>query len=304
MTQLNVPVALFGFSRLEATRRVFQAVAAARPRQLFVVVDGPRADRAGEAERCAEVRKILTAVDWPCEVFTNFAEKNLGCRRRIISGIDWVFSHVEEAIILEDDCLPDPSFFPYCAELLERYRDSEQIAYISGFNPLASEYHLISSYYFSHVACIWGWATWRRAWRAYDERLQGWPAVKAEGILGLLFPNKQVVDYWSRVFDAMYKGTGPNTWDYQWSYTCWMRNWLGIIPGRNLIQNIGFGGEATHTTQIDPLLALKAQSMAFPLHHPAAITPWIANSMRMHERFFALSLSERIRRRIVRAVRS
>lgn len=297
-SQHDLAVALFIFNRPETTRRVFAAVAAARPARLLIIADGPRPERAGEAERCAEVRSIVTAVDWPCQVETNFAEQNMGCRPRIISGLNWVFSLVEEAIILEDDCLPDPSFFAYCAELLDRYRDKPQVAFIAGFNPLQDEFSFANSYYFSHVACTWGWASWRRVWREFDEHISNWPEVKAAGILSLLFPRRKVVDYWTRVFDAMYNGTGPSAWDYQWSYACWIRNWLGIVPSRNLVQNIGFGDGATHTTAVDPALALTSQPMHFPLRHPPAITPWPQYAMRMHERFFARSTAERIRTKL------
>jgi hypothetical protein len=300
MMQLDAPIALFVFNRPETSRRVFAAIAAARPARLLLIADGPRPDRAGEAERCAQVRNIVTAVDWPCEVETNFAEQNMGCRRRMISGLDWVFSRVEEAIILEDDCLPDPSFFPFCAEMLDRYRDKPQVAYVAGFNPLQDEFSLASSYYYSQVACTWGWASWRRAWREFDEHISSWPEVKAAGILSLLFPRRSIVKYWTRVFDAMYGGTGPSAWDYQWSYGCWVRNWLGIIPGRNLIQNIGFGSGATHTTAADQALRLSAQPLQFPLRHPPAITAWPDYAMRMHERFFAVSIATRIRAKLSR----
>ena len=179
MNGLKAPVAMIGFNRADRARRVFAAVREARPEKLFLIADGPRADRAGEAERCAEVRRIMTAVDWPCAVETNFAAENMGCRARIVSGLGWVFEQVEEAIILEDDCLPDASFFPYCAELLERYRERPEVAYISGFNPLEREYTEAASYAFTSVVCMWGWATWRRTWQQYDEHMRGWPAAKA-----------------------------------------------------------------------------------------------------------------------------
>jgi hypothetical protein len=302
MSGLTVPVAMIVFNRPETTRRVFASVAAARPERLFLIADGPRAGRAGEAERCEEVRRIMTAVDWPCEVKTNFAEKNMGCRRRVISGLDWVFEHVEEAIILEDDCLPDATFFPYCAELLERYRDSPQVAYISGFNPLEKEFSLSSSYYFSQVVNLWGWGTWRRSWRAMDEHIRSWPEVKALGVLSLIFPKARVARYWTSVFDRMHAGTGPSTWDYQFVYACWMRNGVGAFPARNLVQNIGFGADATHTTQQDSLVSARAGAMSFPLRHPAAVTAWPAHAMRMHEYLYAPSLAVRIWRKLCRVL--
>ena len=154
MNQLKTPVALIVFNRPDTTRKVFAAIAAARPSQLFLIADGPRADRGGEVERCEEVRKIISAIDWPCEVESNFSNENLGCRRRMISGLNWVFSHVEEAIIIEDDCLPHPSFFPYCSELLEKYRDTGQIGMISGFNHVPDFFPFRYSYYFSRMVSI------------------------------------------------------------------------------------------------------------------------------------------------------
>lgn len=295
-------VVLFVFNRPETTRRVFAAIAAARPARLFLIADGPRADHDGEAALCAEVRAIVTAVDWPCKVETNFAEKNMGCRRRVISGLGWVFEQVEEAIIFEDDCLPDASFFPFCAELLERYRNAPQVAYISGFNPIEKEFTQNSSYAFSSVVCLWGWATWRRTWQAFDEFIPTWPEVKAAGTLNLLFPRKRVVAYWERVFDQMYEGSGPSAWDYQWVYACWTRNWLAAFPARNLIENIGFGPDATHTTQPDSPLTLPAGATSFPLRHPPAITAWHEHAMRMHDRLYAPSIPDRMRRKVARFV--
>ncbi|MGA7856550.1 MAG: hypothetical protein WCA11_01390 [Terracidiphilus sp.] len=299
MSQLETPVALIVFNRPETTRHVFKAVAAARPSHLFLIADSPRTDRPGEAERCEQVRKIVTAVDWPCQVETSFASENMGCRRRVISGLNWVFSAVEEAIILEDDCVPDPSFFPFCAELLVRYRNHPQIAYVSGFNPLEKDFPFPFSYYYSQMANLWGWATWRRAWSEYDEHIQSWPAVKEAGLLNLIFPDKKAVAYWSAIFDRMAQGTGPNTWDYQWVYTCWMRNWLAVVPRRNLIQNIGFGGDATHPQAADPGLTLPAASVEFPLRHPPAMTAWPAQAILAQRRFYTPNIPRRVRRKIL-----
>ncbi len=304
-TQLVTPVALIVFNDPEATRRVFAAVAAARPSRLLLIADGPRTNRPGEAERCVEVKKIVSAVDWPCQVETNYVSENMGPRRRIISGIDWVFSRVEEAIILEHDCLPDASFFPYCAELLERYRHQPQIGCITGFNPLEKNFPFRYSYYYSMVAMLWGWATWRRVWQQYDEHLSTWPRVKEDGLLHLLFPNKRVIAYWTWIFDRMYDGTGPSTWDYQLAYTCWTRNWLSILPRRNLVQYIGFGPQAVHTTVSDSVLAVPAGAISFPLDHPPAITPWPANAMQMQKRIYARDgIFRKIRRKALSLVRS
>ena len=303
MNQLNSPVVMIVFNRPEPTRRVFAAIAKARPSRLLIIADGPRPDRQEEAERCAQVRQIVSRVDWPCKVDTNFAAENMGCRKRVISGLNWVFSLVEEAMILEDDCLPDPSFFPYCAELLERYREDPQIGLIAGFNYEGSFRHS-HSYYFSPLVPIWGWATWRRCWQQYDEHMKGWPEAKRSGLLKRLFPNGRVVAYWNYVFDRMHGGTGPNTWDYQWTYTSWSRHWLNILPATNLVQNIGFGEDATHTTNLDPIATIRADKMAFPLSHPPAIKPWQSRTMALQKRVFVHSTFQRIKRKISKTLMS
>jgi hypothetical protein len=306
MNQLKTAVALIVFNRPESTRRVFAAVAAARPARLFLIADGPRADRPGDIQLCDEVKKIVTAVDWPCQVETDFAAENMGCRPRIVSGLNWVFSQVEEAIILEDDCLPDQSFFVFCPELLNRYRHHQQIAFIAGFNPLERSFPFSFSYYYSlpFSFCTWGWATWRRAWQEFDENIRTWPEVKKAGLLELIFKDEKDVKYWSRIFDQAYEGVGPSAWDYQWDYACWTRNWLCVVPGRNLIQNIGLGPGATNTLRADPDRDLPATALSFPLQHPPAITAWPAYAMKAQKRFYTPNKLWRIRRKLLLQFRS
>ncbi|MGC1799486.1 MAG: hypothetical protein WA701_03795, partial [Solirubrobacterales bacterium] len=186
--EFRTPVAMLIFNRPETTARVFERVREARPPKLLVVADGPRADRPGEAGRCREARAVVEAVDWPCELMTDYSEVNLGCGKRISSGLDWVFDSVEEAIVLEDDCLPHPSFFRFCEELLKRYRAEERVVHVSGDNfqsagraggavgrllRLAGR-SWSPSYYFSRYAHVWGWASWRRAWSDYDFEMTAW----------------------------------------------------------------------------------------------------------------------------------
>lgn len=304
MTQLETPVAMIVFNRPEQTTRVFAAVAAAHPSRLLLIADGPRANRQGEQQLCEEVRRIVSCVDWPCKVETNFAEQNLGCRRRVISGLDWVFSLVEEAIILEDDCLPDPSFFLYCAELLERYRACDQIGMITGFNPLQKSFPFPYSYYFSKGVSIWGWATWRRTWQKYDEHLTTWPKVREDGLLRLMWPEREPREFWTRIFDNMHAGVGPNTWDYQMVYSLWTQNLSNVIPSRNLVENIGFGPHATHTVKADVGLKVSAQSLSFPLTHPPALIDWPEFAKNMQRRFFTPNLMAKIRRRLLLQFRS
>ena len=272
-TQLETPVVFLVFNRPSLTRIVFERIAAARPRQLLVVADGPRAGRAGEAELCEEVRRIASAIDWPCELQTNFASENLGCRRRIISGLDWAFQQAEEAIILEDDILPDPSFFPFCEEMLTRFRDDARVSMITGFNIAADAAETPHSYYFSQLTHIWGWATWRRAWKHYDERLSSWPEVQRSGLLGEFFSQKSALRYWTPILDGMHRGTGPNTWDYQWMYTNIVRGNLSVAPSVNLVQNLGFGAGATHVTDPHGAPQATVKPLHFPLQHPPAMIP-------------------------------
>lgn len=283
------------FNRPGPTRLVFAAIASARPDRLLVIADGPRSDRKGEQQLCDEVRRIVSNVDWPCKVETNFSDQNLGCRRRVISGLDWVFSLVEEAIILEDDCLPDPTFFPYCAELLDRYRDCDQIGIIGGFNPMQRSFPFPYSYYFTRMVQIWGWATWRRTWRKYDPSLTNWPEIKNSRLLELMWRRRKEAKMWTEIFDRIHAGVGPDTWDYQLVYSLWSQNLLNIVPSRNLIQNIGFGEEATHTKKADPGLKIQAQTLTFPMTHPPAILDWPEYAESFNRRFTSPSLLRRVR---------
>jgi hypothetical protein len=269
----ETPVALFVFNRPDTTRRVFQAIAQVQPARLLIVADGPRPEQLSDAKSCQEVRDIVSRVDWPCEVSTNFAGSNLGCQERMISGLNWVFSLVEEAIILEDDCLPDLSFFPFCRELLERYRGDSRIAYISGANLVEMYLNTSDSYFFSEIGGIWGWATWRSEWQRYDRHLNDWPKLRDGKMLSEIFDQPKAVAFWNGIFDAMHEKRGPNTWDYQWLYTCLKNHSLAAVSSVNLIANIGFGQYATHTAEIDPRLTVPSSHVAFPLTHPTSFVP-------------------------------
>lgn len=260
----RVPVALFIFNRPDTTARVLEAIAAARPPKLLVVADGPRPHRPGEQALCAEARRIATAVTWECEVVTEFSAINMGCRRRVSSGLDWVFDTVDQAIVLEDDCVPHESFFPFCEQLLDRYRDDERVMMISGDNFQARRRE--SSYYYSRYTHIWGWATWRRAWRHYDETLARWPEFRDGGWLEQLLDTREA-RYWDAIFQAVYERR-IDTWDYQWAFACWTQGALAVMPSVNLVSNHGFRSDATHTVGNSSLAALPVRPMEFPLSHP------------------------------------
>lgn len=264
---MKTPVALIIFNRPDTTERVFLEIAKARPPKLLVVADGPRVDRPGEIEKCNASRAIIDRIDWPCEVLTNYSEINLGCKNRVSSGIDWVFSQVEEAIILEDDCLPEASFFQFCEEMLERYRYDERIGMISGTNFLDNKIAIDDSYYFSKYMTIWGWATWRRAWKNYDVTIECWPKLKDDRFLGSRINSKDERSYWYRAFDRVHSGA-IDTWDYQWVLCNWIQSRLSVVPSVNLISNIGFRPDATHTSGSSIYSEMKANQLRFPLLHP------------------------------------
>jgi len=269
----NVPIALIVFNRPELTAQVFECIRAARPRQLFVIADGPRHPE--ERDLCERTRAIATSIDWECDVQTNFSEANLGCGKRIASGLTWVFEHCEEAIILEDDCVADPTFFPYCAELLDKYRDDEKIAMISGTNYLQgySDPNTVpDSYYFSRFSLICGWATWRRAWKNFDFEMKEWPALKSIGWLEKTYGHNPVTKLRRRNFDRVYLGV-PDIWDTQWQFSVLRHNSLVILPTANLICNIGFVESATHTKVPNCQANLETFPMIFPLKHPASFAP-------------------------------
>lgn len=267
---MNTPVAFLVFNRPDLARRVFERIRQARPPELFLVCDGPRAHVPADAEAVAQVRAFLeTAVDWPCTVHRDFAESNLGCRRRVASGLDWVFSQVEQAIILEDDCLPDPSFFTFCDAMLERYRDDPRILHINGTSFLPPGDRVRDSYFFSKHVWVWGWATWRRAWQQYDPLMATWderlPRLEAS------FDTRYERAFWLATFDeARADWEKTNTWDFQWFYTCWTLGGMSVVPGVNLVENLGFGGAATHTVHDQPHHRLRASSLAVE-RHPARV---------------------------------
>lgn len=261
------PVAFLVFNRPDTTARVFEAIRKARPPKLLVVADGPRTDKPGEAERCAAVRRIIDGVDWTCEVLKNYSDVNLGCKQRVSSGLEWVFNTVEEAIILEDDCLPHPTFFPFCEELLDRYRNDERVAMISGDNFQFGQRRTEYSYYFSIYPHIWGWASWRRTWKMYDVDMRSWPEVRDGGWLHDIFGDARTVRYWTGIFDRAYRNE-IDTWDYQLAFSLWIQAGLIILPNVNLVSNIGFGEGASHTNSGNIVANMPAEPMALPLRHP------------------------------------
>ncbi|NOU47302.1 MAG: nucleotide-diphospho-sugar transferase [Bacteroidales bacterium] len=267
---LKTPILFLVFNRPEATKLVFETIRLAKPERIYIASDGPRAIKAGESEIVTEVRElVLSNIDWPCEVFTLFRNQNLGCKYAVSGALDWFFENEEMGIIVEDDVLPDNSFFNYCEELLLTYEDHHDIMMISGNSYPSIEITGPFSYYFSKYSNIWGWATWKRAWKLYDRELVNWPQKRETDFLlvkGNSYPD--FVRYWKKMMDKTYHGK-INTWDYQWQFSIWLNNGICILPQVNLVSNIGFDENGTHTNDSQDFTRhIKQNSMKFPLNHP------------------------------------
>jgi hypothetical protein len=262
---LKTPVTLILYRRPELTRQVVERVASADPDHLLVIADGPRNE--SEREACETARNVVREFGWRGQVSWEVSETNLGLRRRVSSGLDWVFSRVERSIILEDDCVPEPSFFSYCTELLDRYANDERVMEIAGSSLTDQALRSDCSYYFSKYYHPWGWATWRRAWRLYDEAISIWPKVRQRGG----FPSDGWMEkrFWQTVFDRTHSGD-LQTWDYQWLFAMWSNSGLSAVPRVNLVRNIGFGPGGTHYTRGHPFSRLPIGELG-TLEHPEEI---------------------------------
>ena len=294
MDQLSTPIVLFIFNRTDTVRLVMDRIAAVRPKTLFVVADGPRAHHPEEADRCRLAREtVLKAITWPCEVVRRFSDVNLGCDPNIVAGYNYVFSEVEEAISLEDDCVAEISFFRYCQEMLDRYRDCGQVMHVCGINPLDRWPCRDESYFFSRECQFgWGFATWRRAWRFYDDAMTSWKLHRQRGTNRQPWFTNHVADF----FNAFGNGI-PENWDYKWAYAIMANSGVSIVPSGNLIANVGFGPGATHCTTPKP--PEPTYPVEFPLVHPPSIAVDRAYDIAFR-RYFSRKLHRRIVRRLER----
>ena len=287
----DTPIAFFLFNRPQETERTFKRIARVKPRTLLLVADGPRG--LGEVQRCDDARAVLRHIDWRCDIRINFADYNMGCRRRVASGLHWVFTQVEEAIILEDDCLADESFFPFCAELLERYRNDPRVMSIAGDNFQFGQRRTPHSYYFSVIPHVWGWATWRRAWRHFDLHMRRWPMLRETTWLRDLLGHESVARFYQDTFDKGVSGE-VDTWDIQWVFANFAQGGLTILPETNLVTNIGFGADATHTRSSNARESnIPVVPMRFPLDHPAVVERNVDADEFTFEHSFGLTLADR-----------
>lgn len=262
---MKTPILFIVFNRPEQTRRVFAEIRKAKPEKLFIAADGPRPNKQDDVLKCQKTREIVSQIDWPCEVKTLLREKNLGCKLGASTAIDWFFENVLEGIILEDDCLPDPSFFTFCEQMLEYYRNEEKLAIISGHNIVGS-LNTPYSYVFTKYGHLWGWATWRRVWKQYDVTMKIWANKENRKKIRDWIGDKQRWNYSQMVYEDTFTGK-KDTWDYQWESYRLLNKILSIIPKENMIENLGFGADATHTKQLNSPLVMPRRATSFPLKH-------------------------------------
>ncbi|MHC4617543.1 MAG: glycosyltransferase family 2 protein [Planctomycetota bacterium] len=267
---LTSPVLFLVFNRPDTTRQVFEAIRRAQPSQLFVAADGPGVNKAREAEKCVAVRRIVDeGIDWDCKVHRLYRSNNVGCKIAVSSAIDWFFEHVEEGIILEDDCLPNQSFFEFCQQLLQYYKNDARIMQICGSNRLGEWNPGEYSYFFSRYGPVWGWASWRRAWNHYDVNINLWPFIRKHRYHYFFCSTKKEARWREKLFNRLYDNK-IDTWDFQWAFAKLVNSGLSIVPKVNLVRNIGFTPEATHTK--NPTLGVAAaHDIEFPLKHPCFV---------------------------------
>jgi len=274
---MNAAVLLIVYKRPDLTRRALDAIVAARPSRVFVAADGPRNEN--EAEACRKTRAVVGEFASSCELTTNFSDDNLGCGIRVYTAIDWAFTFCEELIVLEDDCLPNASFFRFCNEMLETYGDDERVMHISGDNFVGADLSGPYSYYFSKYTHASGWATWRRAWRHFDWAIARWPELKAAGIIEASSEDPYEQRYWAGIFDRLHDGD-RDVWDLQWNLACWSQSGLCILPSVNLVLNDGWGPDATHSKT--PLTFFLPTEELSGIEHP----PYIMRNKKADDRTF------------------
>lgn len=264
------PVLLLAFCRPDHAARVLERIKGANPPAIYIACDGPRPGRDDDIANVKAIHEMVAQIDWCAKVKTLFRETNLGCGPAVSEAITWFLADVGEGIILEDDCLPDPTFFPFCAEMLDRYRNTSNVMQIAGYNLLSGKYDSGSDYHFSHFGWQWGWATWKRAWVLFDLSMASWPVFKRQGFHHFhpFFPRRNLV------FDDTFAGK-INTWDYQWDYASAINSGLAVVPTHSLIENIGFGDNATHGMNVTAgdYYRVPVRPLVFPLKHSQFLYP-------------------------------
>ena len=267
---LNTPVLLIAFNRPIQTKKVFEQIRKTKPQKFYIAIDGPRSNKPEDVIKIKKVYEIFKNIDWKCSTFFLKRKNNLGCKTSVSSAIDWFFKFEQQGIILEDDCLPCSDFFFFCQELLLKYEYNRNIHMISGVNFQDGNIRGDGSYYFSKLTHVWGWATWKRAWKHYDVNMSYWPSFKKSEEFKKIFNLRKPTKYFRSIFDSTFNSK-IDTWDYQWTACVWYNKGLSIIPNNNLVINIGFDADATHTFEKPKKLNDQKTKNILPIIHPSAI---------------------------------
>jgi len=302
---METPVLIIVFNRPEPTKKVLAQLAKVKPKHVFIAADGHRPNVPGEQEICEQTRALKSIIDWDCHVSTLYRDDNLGCKKAVSGAIDWFFENVDAGIILEDDCVPSESFFKYCAEMLEMYKNDDRIMHVAGTNLHLGKQFTPNSYFFSQLTPVWGWATWKRAWKKYDRNLDSFPeALKNKDIFNLYNNNDAQVHLFNNL-EKVYRNE-IDTWDYQWEYTVRINNGLSVYPENNLIENIGFGIDAgVHTNYVDYRISQnKANEIKFPLSHPTLVVANAKADKEFFNEFNSNSTMVRIKRKIKKVLKA
>lgn len=271
----NIPILFIIFKRKDVALKSFESIRKIQPKKLYVAGDGPRSYVQGEAKKVEDTRQaILKAVDWDCEIHTLFQKENLGCCMGVYSAINWLFDNEDKGIIIEDDCVLRDSFYPFAEELLVRYKDDYRIGMIDAAN-YRQNISIPYSYGFSRYKSTNGWATWKRAWKLMDLNMDWRGSAYEDSIIKNMGYKAKDVRYWKYRMKAV-DYNDVSAWDWQWYFTMAAHNMLGIYPQCSLITNIGFGAEATHTSQGNiPSCYISHKDIEFPLNHPQYVVPYV-----------------------------
>lgn len=296
-------VAILTFNRTKTTQKLLDIMKIVQPPRLYVIIDAPRKDKLGESEQVEAVKAIFDQVNWECDVYKNFAEKNMGTCMRQYTGFSWVFENEESAIIFEDDCIPSLDFFRFCDEMLEKYKDDERVMMVSGSNYL-TKWETGNSYHFSSMGGIWGWASWSRAWKLNDIDIMRW---RDENLRRIIRSKIGKVQYEHRkeAWDNLCcNSENAKTWDFQWWFARTINDGLTIIPCVNLVSNIGFDAGAVHTTAAAANVNLPTFPLEFPLKSPDYVIEDKDFDKQMYNLIFRGSIKTRVKRRIKSIFRS
>lgn len=272
-SQFKTPILIIAWKRPTKTKELIKKIKAINPNNLYIACDGPKNEDNIEDNKVMETRELLlkSFEDLDSKKYL-FSKTNQGCKIGVSNAINWFFEHVKEGIILEDDCIPHLDFFTFCEEMLATYRNDKRIWSITGHNQQNNIKRGCGTYYFSKYPRSWGWATWKRSWEKYDRDMNDWPEIKSKGILKNLLNSRAEILFWEKILDSIYYRNSPNTWDYQWTLYSFLNSGLTIVPNKNLIKNIGFDHDATHTFLGDADTSIEndkyISNAIFPTVHP------------------------------------